>query len=476
MTELSKPRQIANLAKDIVSVKDYGAVGDGVVDDTAAIQAAIDYCITNNRVLYIPYGVYYLSSTLDLVGTSFKSLSIVGDGYSTEKPTLEFHGVDIGLDIQASKGTGIKNIKINMVNANSNCIGIACYGMWYSKFEDVVVVNDKKATVPSVSTACYGILFRPTANGTVTVQTMATVAESIKAGNTGLDQGVYWNSFERLDVSGWSYGLTMLSSAGGTNARTNQCLFNACEFNQNHYDVWCEGTGGGITFNSCTAESAQEDGVRIESVSSGTSPVWIGGELSGTRQWVGPGLLLNPVAGTSIVNANGSGDTATHMRFTDQGAQVYGTKLNGANWLTDWADKQDIPLYSTGATVGKTANIATFTTDASGGDAAVYEISVAMTDNTVPQGYILMVYHIHCTRWNGGTPTALATLISEKFGYTNLGGGTVNPDLTVSVASNTVTVAANINWDSVGSDPGEANYVCNIRELAKIGAWTAAAV
>jgi hypothetical protein len=48
--------------RESVSVKDFGAKGDGVTDDTAAIQAAIN----NSKSLYIPTGNYLLSNGLTI--------------------------------------------------------------------------------------------------------------------------------------------------------------------------------------------------------------------------------------------------------------------------------------------------------------------------------------------------------------------------------------------------------------------------
>lgn len=51
---------------DVVSVKDFGAVGDGVVDDTTAIQAAIASLSVSGGEVFLPQGDYNISTTLTL--------------------------------------------------------------------------------------------------------------------------------------------------------------------------------------------------------------------------------------------------------------------------------------------------------------------------------------------------------------------------------------------------------------------------
>lgn len=54
---MSKARSLANRANDIVSVLDFGARGDGVTDDTAAIQAALN---TGKAVSGVPGDTYLI--------------------------------------------------------------------------------------------------------------------------------------------------------------------------------------------------------------------------------------------------------------------------------------------------------------------------------------------------------------------------------------------------------------------------------
>ena len=71
---------------DVVSVKDFGAVGDGTTDDRAAIQAAINSAMTLGNAVYFPAGVYVMSTMGDttngaqIFGVLTNNVTLVGDG------------------------------------------------------------------------------------------------------------------------------------------------------------------------------------------------------------------------------------------------------------------------------------------------------------------------------------------------------------------------------------------------------------
>lgn len=59
-------RALANWPNNAVSVLDFGAVGDGVTDDTAAIQAAINASTTYSGTVFLPSGTYLVSSEIKI--------------------------------------------------------------------------------------------------------------------------------------------------------------------------------------------------------------------------------------------------------------------------------------------------------------------------------------------------------------------------------------------------------------------------
>jgi hypothetical protein len=59
-------RTVQDRLEDTVSVKDFGATGDGTTDDTAAIQDAINAASATGRAVSIPAGLYRITSVLDL--------------------------------------------------------------------------------------------------------------------------------------------------------------------------------------------------------------------------------------------------------------------------------------------------------------------------------------------------------------------------------------------------------------------------
>jgi hypothetical protein len=92
-------RTVQAKLRETVSVRDFGAVGDGVTDDTAAIQAAIDSlnALTNAPALFFPRGRYFVSARL----ISARPISIFGAGMSATFIQWASASVTEGILVQA---------------------------------------------------------------------------------------------------------------------------------------------------------------------------------------------------------------------------------------------------------------------------------------------------------------------------------------------------------------------------------------
>jgi hypothetical protein len=133
---------------DWFNVKYHGAQGDGVTDDTTAINAAIALANTAGGVVYFPKGTYVISGTgLTPIQTG---VVLKGDGRSTTtiKPAAGFQADVISTPIPASAGTagyvqnfvGVESLTIDGSNMAGTVAGqgngVHFYGVRYSFIRD----------------------------------------------------------------------------------------------------------------------------------------------------------------------------------------------------------------------------------------------------------------------------------------------------------------------------------------------------
>jgi parallel beta-helix repeat protein len=89
-----------------VSVKDFGAVGDGVTDDTAAMQAAIDYSASAGIAVYFPTGIYL--GSID-IASGYTDVKLFGENRETtileavdnSTPTISVHWTAFNVQIES---------------------------------------------------------------------------------------------------------------------------------------------------------------------------------------------------------------------------------------------------------------------------------------------------------------------------------------------------------------------------------------
>ena len=71
-------------ATKVVNVLDFGAIGDGLSDDTNPLFECFNYCVDNNFAMFIPNGTYILNKTLKKSSSidsaeSYKPIRIIGE-------------------------------------------------------------------------------------------------------------------------------------------------------------------------------------------------------------------------------------------------------------------------------------------------------------------------------------------------------------------------------------------------------------
>ena len=264
---------------DMVSVKDFGAVGDGLTDDTVAIQNTI---AAHSNIL-IPNGTFLVSSTIEIG----EQQSLIGLG---QRSILKAINTSFNvIDVTGSYGL-VQNIRIE-----GGDVGLRLYGK----------------TSPCVQ------------NGIVDVVIVAANTGVQLDGYNDTNHPCYWNNFDRVLVLHPAVnGFHLVRTGGGDTPNANK--FHACRAYSLGADI-------------------SNAGFYVEHGSFNNSFIDCEANVKGTAQGcfiIGAGsdktLLMNPYAESNnqvpnIKLENGSIETAIYnLLSVSDGAAIF--DLSGGNY------------------------------------------------------------------------------------------------------------------------------------------------
>jgi len=161
-------RSVTSKIGEIVSVKDFGATGNGVTDDAAAIQAAHDSLGANGGELFFPDGTYIVSTVINIT----KSINIRGTG-------------KVSTTIRTSSGTAqifnvsVQSIFINNMRFNSSVTRTAGAFIQFT-------TNGGRGSVKDFLMEDYYIGIQITASATVRIKDGTLSNGATSAGSTGI--------------------------------------------------------------------------------------------------------------------------------------------------------------------------------------------------------------------------------------------------------------------------------------------------
>lgn len=328
------------------NVKEYGAVGDGTTDDTAAIQNAIDDAsAAGGGVVFFPQGAYKVTS---LTLESYVSLKGVGGAYNsgngsiirtaaTSGDMLSYSGSaglmsvtisDLRLDgpgsgtgngIRLQNTGGLSNPSVNIVFCNvkiywfTGGTGIEADNLIVSVFDNVTTeacntgfylnvgtsitmsacyANSCLSTGFNLKSMYYSTLNSPAADGCGTAYLIDTCG-SITLNSPGCE-------WQNPTVASPADGFKITGCHGVV-------LNNAYTFQNPHYSFWVTGSSVGVVFIS-PFENDPISATNSYKIDTGSYATFIGLDVTTAHSDAGTTLYLNDGGGNvetpGIVRAN----------------------------------------------------------------------------------------------------------------------------------------------------------------------------
>jgi hypothetical protein len=351
------------------NVRAYGAVGDGVADDTAAIQAAVVALSATGGVLYFPTGTYLISM----------AIAITADGVSV-------------------RGDGMHASHIVQTSTSEHGISFIKSGPRYSTIEDVWLTGPNSGTGDGIhiettdTTASASIdiahvfIEKFGRNGVDTDTLITSTFQDIRVATVG---GIGFNIFSGTSLTMIACYATGVGAQGYfLNGVSYSSLINcACDSAVGDGYVLTGGTGNSLI--SCGYEMGSANGFKFSGSSNtsvmtcynrGNSAIgyWVTG--SSNRVQLMNCREVSPVAGATACVQVDAGSTATLINNQNT------TANNLATASTQLFLSTNLEIHSAGTVTGRldrgdTSSFASYTLQTAGSDKWVFGLRNDATDD-----------------------------------------------------------------------------------------------
>lgn len=317
-----------------INVKaDFGAVGDGVANDTAAIQAALNSVPLGGGLVYFPAGDYLVNTTLRV---ETEGTMLVGDGPGNRAGATQ---VSVGSRIRATSGLTGSLILVQRPADDRPLHGV--------HFRDLSIDGDH------IGTAVDGVVFRSNQGSmsNVSIWNASGVGLRVK-GYTAPVWDTYDTQFTNVKV-GYCTVAGVFLDLGAADTQWSNCVFlenydnlivkgSSPQFSNTHFytpgrrDIWFDGNGSRGKFSNCKIEGGKDHMVYIDTTNGGYSDIqFTGCGFSSLNQTI----LTNTFDYVHITGPSGTGAS----RFTFVGNSF---NLKGGNTV-----KARYAINATGSTV-----------------------------------------------------------------------------------------------------------------------------